>query len=609
MALMSKPTHDPKLTRWWWRTLREWVYELIDPLWGAFRGENSDEIALANLTDINGVSASELGVLDGLTATTAELNKLSGLTADASDLNKADRNAGDGQAEASKNVVLDANKDILGKRYDINQSLLDAIARQPNMRFDGSNDYVMIADDAKIQNIFDDGGSIVIIINPASSGVSNAGYIINKRDAATLGWVFRCAANSGGLMKLLFYNKFSVTDGQWTTTEYAINLKNYSVVVVTYDNSDVGNDPSIYVNGVSVALTEDISPSGTRISDATAEIYIGSKYDGDLGYDGIISSLLLFNRALSADEIKALSSGAHKDFADVGADQTDLVTNGEDWTGATGSTPPNSWSDTGAGTAAYVIRDNTPVANFGDDKALETNISGGSKTLYQAVAQVGKRYRISFVYRNLDGSSSSYVALGSDGNKVTLQNTGISGDGVVFEQELLADGTDLKFFVDSGGILQIDHVQVVQIGCVAAYLPDGITHAQWQDAGGNELHGSVSGAVPLNLPSNHVARYIKQGITGDTTLADAIPAGYRIKSMVADVTGAGAGMRLNVGTSAGGTDVVNNQDISSNGLFDLTVAKNIFSLSAAQSLYVNDDGGTAWSGVGVDLYIEMERVK
>ncbi len=609
MALMSKPTHDSKLTRWWWRTLREWVYELIDPLWGAFRGENSDEIALANLTDINGVSASELGVLDGLTATTAELNKLSGLTADASELNKADRNAGDGQAEASKNVVLDANKDILGKRYDINQSLLDMMARKPYMRFDGSNDYAIIADETKIQDIFDGGGSIVIIINPVSSGVSNAGYFISKRDAGTFAWGFRCAESSGGSMKLFLYYGFDSVAGQWTTTGYVVSLKNSSIVAITYDNSDVGNIPSIYVNGVSVALTEVTSPSGTRISDATVDICIGSKYDGDLAYDGIIGSMLLFNRALAADEVKALSSGAPPDFADIGASQVDKVTNGEDWTGASGTTPPNNWSDTGAGTAAYVIRDNTPVANFGDDKALETNISGGSKTLYQAVAQVGKRYRISFVYRNLDGSSSSYVALGSSANKVTLQNTGISGDGILFEQELLADGTDLKFFVDSGGILQIDHVQVVQIGCVAAYLPDGITHAQWQDAGGNELHGSVSGAMPLNLPSNHVARYIKPGITGDTTLADAVPAGYRIKSMVADVTGAGSGMILNVGTSAGGIDVVNGQDISANGLFDLTVAKNIFSLSAAQSLYVNDDGGTAWSGVGVDLYIEMERVK
>ena len=150
MALMTRTTHDPKLTRWWWRTLREWVYELIDPLWGAFRGENTDDIALANVTGINDVSALELAVLDGLTATTSELNKLSGLTATASELNKADRTAADGTAEASKNVVLNASKDILGKRYDINQSLLAALCNKPYLWFDGDNDYVQVADDADL---------------------------------------------------------------------------------------------------------------------------------------------------------------------------------------------------------------------------------------------------------------------------------------------------------------------------------------------------------------------------------------------------------------------------------------------------------------------------
>ncbi|MCH7529310.1 MAG: hypothetical protein IH972_07140, partial [Candidatus Marinimicrobia bacterium] len=70
---MSKPTDDPKVSRWWWRPLRTWVYGLVDPLWAAFRGENSDDIALTNVTSINGISSAEFGLLDGLTATTAEL--------------------------------------------------------------------------------------------------------------------------------------------------------------------------------------------------------------------------------------------------------------------------------------------------------------------------------------------------------------------------------------------------------------------------------------------------------------------------------------------------------------------------------------------------------
>lgn len=595
MALMTRLTHDPKLTRWWWRTLREWVYELVDPLWGAFRGENSDEIALTNVTGINDVSASELAALDGLTATTSELNKLSGLTADASELNKADRTAGDGAAEASKNVVLDANKDILGKRYDINRSLLEALAGKPHMRFDGEDDYVGFSDPNDVDYI-----TISAWIKPAV--LSGSQYIVSSgRNTGTPGGYHMFLSDStlqGDIWKssdssMVFSNTLIVTVEEWQHVAFVFN----------------GTDLIVYHNGVAATP---ITIATDKIKNSPYNLTIGCLSYSPPSYfkfNGSICDVRIYNRALSANEVKALASGALPAFADVGASQTDLVTNGEDWTGATGSTPPNNWSDTGSGTATYIIRDNTPVANFGDNKALELSVTSGSKTLYQSVAQAGKRYRVSFVYRNLDGSSSSYVALGSSSNKVTLQNTGISGDGVLFEQELLADGTDLKFFVDSGGTLQIDHVEVIQIGCVAAYLPEGITPAQWQDASGNELHGSVNGAVPLNLPGNHVARYIKLGITGDTTLSSAIPGGYRIKSMVADVTGAGAGMVLNVGTSSGGTDVVDGQDISANGLFDLTVAKHIFSLSAAQSLYVNDDGGTAWSGVSVDLYIETERVK
>ncbi len=609
MALMTRPTHDPKLTRWWWRTLREWVYELIDPLWGAFRGENSDEIALANVTGINDVSAAELAALDGITATTAELNKLSGLTADTAELNKADRTAADGVAEASKNVVLDANKDILGKRFDINQSLLEACVQGARMRFEG-DDYVVVPSSADL-NFGNDSFSCLVFTRSDTTFASqenNEVLLIKKGPTnETPGWFLALRGGSE-------YNGFrtAIADGtnyvlsNLSVEDQSVATGKLTAIAIVFDRQ--AQEVRYYFNGEQQVVSGANISTVTGAVDSANDMCIGSSV-GASGMNGGIAAVLLFNRVLSAEEIKRLTSGAPPAYADQGASQADLVTNGEDWTGAIGTTPPNSWSDSGAGTATYIIRNNTAIANFGDAAALELSASLGSKTLYQGVAQAGKRYRVSFVYRNLDGTTSSYVALGNDDNKVTLQNTGISGDGVVFEQELLADGADLKFFVDTDGTLQIDHVKVVQVGCVAEYCPDGITHAQWQDAGGNELHGSVVGAVPLNLPSNHVARYVNPGINGDTVLTDVIPSGYRIKSMVADVTGAGAGMILNVGTSAGGTDVVNGQDISANGLFDLTVAKSIFSLSSAQSLYVNDDGGTAWSGVSIDLYIETERVK
>jgi hypothetical protein len=606
MALMSRPTSDPRVTRWWWRTLREWLYELVDPLWAAVRGDNTDDIALSNVTAINGVSASELGVLDGLAATTTELNRLAGLTSDAAELNRADRSEPDGVAQASRNIVLDENKDVLGKRYDINQSLLIAGTSGPAYRFDGDNDLISIEDDPDLDFGIGSYSLYWEMLYPITQAGSY-GQVISK------GWAGNKPGKTWGVLVNnvtpdgLRYRECSDAGGSHATDvviDAGIPPGWHRFVLVRAVENDL---LTCYRDGAVVysqSYTADQDLGNTRELS-----FCGSSYDSNRNIGTQLSGVRLFNRALTADEAKVLSSGAGLSWTDADASQSDLITNGEDWTGASGTTPPNNWSDSGSGTATYIIRDNTAIANFGDDKALELSASGGSKTLYQGVALVGKRYRITFVYRNLNGSTSSYVALGSSSNKVDLQNTGISGDGVVFQQEMSATGADLMFFVDNGGTLQIDHVVIAAIGCVAEFRSEGITHRQWQDVSGNDHHGAITGAVPVNLPANHVARYAESGITGDTTLAEVIPAGYRIKSMVAEVAGASSGMILNVGTTSGGSDVVNGQDISANGLFDLTVAKTIFNLTAAQTLYVNDDGGTAWSGVSVNMYIEMERVK
>jgi hypothetical protein len=597
MTLMNKPTHDPKLTRWWWRTLREWVYELVDPLWGAMRGENGDDIKLTNVTEINGVMAAELAALDGLTTTTGELNQLAGLTAVAAELNKVDRTEADGLAEASKAMVLDTNRDVLGTRYNLSQSRLDGTARGPACRLDGSTAEIVVADHEDL----DFGtGDFSIIVRALLGDYVNHGSTYNALLAKSTiivgpGTFYGLAIQSDNLLRFII-------NGTSTQATSDTSMNDGQIHHITGVRS--GGTIQLFVDGRLQANTG--SNSGS-VSSADA-LYIGSDGSAARRQEGVIYEVLMFNRALAVGEIRALASGRPIWYRDRGASQNNLVTSGEDWTGASGSTPPNNWSDNGPGTATYIIRDNSAVSNFGDNKALEINATGGSKTLSQSVALSGKRYRVSFVYRNLEGSTSSTVALGSDGNKASLQDTGIAGDGVLFEQEFTADGTDLKFFVDSSGTLQIDHVEVVQLGCVAEFGSRGITPRQWLDENGGRHHGELVAVEPLSLPGSNVTRFEKTGITGDTTLTDVVPPGNRIKSMVADVSRAGSGMLLNVGTSTGGSDVVNGQDISSNGLFDLTPSKRIFSLNSGQGLYINDDGGTAWSGVNIDLYMTMERL-
>lgn len=597
MTLISKPIHDPKLTRWWWRTLREWVYELVDPLWAAVRGENSDDLKLTSVTEINGVTAAELSALDGLVTGTGELNLLAGLTAEAAELNKLDRSEADGLAEASKAMICDANRDLLGARYHLSQSLLDCTARGPAFRLDGSAAEIMVTDHEDL----DFGtGDFSIVVRVVQGDYINKGSTYNVLLAKSSiivgpGAFYGLAIKSDNRLRFIL-NSTSTR----AVSDSALNDGRIHHIA----GVRTGGTIQLFVDGKLQVSTGTNSGSVSSADD----LYIGSDGSAARRQSCVIHEVLLFNRALTAAEIRALAAGCPVWYRDQGAGQGNQVANGEDWTGASGSTPPNSWSDSGSGTATYIIRDNSAVSNFGDDKALEINSSGGSRTLAQSVAMAGKRYRISIVYRNLEGSTGSTVALGSDSNKATLQNTGITGDGVLFEQEFTADGTDLKFFLDSGGTLQIDHVAVVQLGCVAEFRSSGIAPIQWLDSNGGGHHGETAGCEALDLPGGHVARYEKTGITADTTLTDVIPPGYRIKSMAADVTGAGSGMVLNVGTSSGASDVVNGQDISSNGLFDLTPAKRIFSLGSGQSLYVNDDGGTAWSGVSIDLYLAIEKV-
>ncbi len=607
MALMNRPTDDPKVSRWWWRALRTWVYSLVDPLWEAFRGENSDDIALTNVTTINGVSATEIAVLDGLAATTAELNKLSGLTAEATELNKSDRTAADGVAEASKNVVLDADKDILGKRYDINQSLLAAIAGQPHMHFNGSNSKVTVPDDPNID--FGTGDFTVICRFAVWSTSSNNAGLLNKGDLHSArdnaGWVLKCRADQGG--GIMFQYK-STAEGTFGPSEAGSGYSDGCIHVVAAIVDRDGN-LFIYIDGVQIySASNTVTGSVSSASDLEMGIQHYNNVDGSF-VAGAIYQVRLFNRALTTAEVKSYTSGAPLLFADVGASQSDLIVNGDDWTGATGSTPPNSWSDSGSATVTYIIRDNTGVANM-DDKVLEMDVSGsGSKTLSQGVFQIGKRYLVTFAYRNLDGSGgATKVTFGSSGNSATLQNTTISGDGVIFTQEVLADGSDLAFEVTTAGALQVDGVQVVQIGCVLAFRPTGIGQSQWQDASGNQLHGTVTGAQPYQLPANHVERYVRKGITADTTLTGVVPAGYRTRSIIVEETAGNAITGgLKIGTSAGGTEVVNAQAVGANALVDCALGTRLFSLTADQTLYVEDV--TAWNGASIDLYLEMERIK
>jgi len=151
--------------------------------------------------------------------------------------------------------------------------------------FDGAtdkDDIVSVADAATIQNIWDAGGTVEIWVNPGSDGEDNTGRVLDKR----LGWALSTVSELGGLLTLIFWVDFSTRDGYWHTTLRVLPINRWSKVSLTYDSSSADNNPIIYINGISYALTESSTPLGTRVSDTGRALNFGNALGTTPTFDG-----------------------------------------------------------------------------------------------------------------------------------------------------------------------------------------------------------------------------------------------------------------------------------------------------------------------------------
>lgn len=102
--------------------------------------------------------------------------------------------------------------------------------------------------------------------------------------------------------KILYIPGFSTTNGVWITTSAGLTGGAWNHVAVTYNGSATTNDPIIYINGASVAITESTTPVGTFKSGTASNLYMGTSAPGG-NLDGKVASFLIYNRILPASEI------------------------------------------------------------------------------------------------------------------------------------------------------------------------------------------------------------------------------------------------------------------------------------------------------------------
>lgn len=483
--------------------------------------------------------------------------------------------------------------------------------------FDGESGSVMIPDNAAIQNIFDNGGSITARIYPRSDGENNAGRIIDK----VPGWRIQVQEESAGFVKLNFTVNFDGTDGRWLLTNADIPINKWSSITITYDNSSVSNDPVIYINGNSNEdITEAGTPVGTRITDVGSDLYIGNRASDAATFDGGIAMNLPWNRILTPSEAKEVSEWDSNNppiwFSDVGASQVPVYES--DF--SAGADGVNTVRATGSGN-----NDGVSDGSTSKDDCFKVYATVENNTHYffkpDWGTDVGSYIKLSFWYyipsanTNVDGFSIV------DG--LTQTSTGTVGTWTYYEtiQILQNIRFDIRLakvgsssFAGVGAadddIMYVKDITITQLGNVGNWNASGIGHNTWMDASGNDLYGTVSGATYTNIPNEDTETVRQDAITDDTQIlssSNIVPDGYRLVYMTGTET-AGNTATLDLGTTAGASDVFSQQVFTASSTVPIMI--DYFNLSGSDvALYLNDDGAGTWNSGSLNVLLRIEKIK
>lgn len=138
----------------------------------------------------------------------------------------------------------------------------------------------------------DDGGSVVAAFQTSGS---STGIIVDKTD-----WGLRIV-QSGSTKYLEFFHNFSVSSGVWT---YPVNLTGPVVVLVNYSNSNLSNDPSVYINGSLATAHSTVRPAGIPLFDSTDVLTLGGDSSGSNCFSGYIYEIAVFNTVLTDGDLR-----------------------------------------------------------------------------------------------------------------------------------------------------------------------------------------------------------------------------------------------------------------------------------------------------------------
>jgi len=176
---------------------------------------------------------------------------------------------------------------------------------------DGSNSRAVTTDAAAIQNIWDGGGSVFFRTKLTSAGEGNLGGFFDKVFLGTIGargWGFN-QGTQFGTFRPSFHCAFTGGEARHLGPDTMFTAGVAASVGLSYNSDNPNNVPVIYKDGASQSIASFGAPTGSRVSDAGDNLYIGDRSDSGGSLDGWMDEVKFYNRALTAQEFLDLHNG------------------------------------------------------------------------------------------------------------------------------------------------------------------------------------------------------------------------------------------------------------------------------------------------------------
>ena len=184
----------------------------------------------------------------------------------------------------------------------------DVFRDEYSLEFDGTDDYVTVADDSTL----DMTSNLTV-----SCWAKKATAVVDSGDEDVLvakfiggsdrSWVLTIDANE----KMFFYSSDNGADAvsKRISSAAITTLTSWNHYAVTYEGGVAPGTVVLYLNGIEIASAHSGESDQTAIHSGTATLAIGSGTGGGSHWDGKISEVAIYNSTLSASQIATLYNG------------------------------------------------------------------------------------------------------------------------------------------------------------------------------------------------------------------------------------------------------------------------------------------------------------